>query len=454
MTQPTTAPLLGRVTGSGSGSTFTTYVDENPKLCGFLLKQSDSSSAASKAASAAATIGFPANAGRLPSRKRWFVFNETTCRLYWYKSPSDLDSLGDIDILSAAFEVVVGEANKLTTFKINTSEKSLILEAADSKTMMYWLQELQSQRQKHVKTLTRSGPPGIRIPRPPSPRTRRKNVTPQKVVEVKRSINDNDEKASGLNSSLDDNLVNLDDNSNYESHSVDADSSSHFSNETLSDNLGGRGEEGENDREVGFDDLMPRVEAPVDSVGAGSAVVGVGGGGRGGGLFRRESLTKKSIRGKMMKFLPGRRDGAECVATTATSSDSPRAVSWNEVELDTSANSIRKLNRSPDLHRRSAAASSASIVASSASISASPPHSHSAASYSHIALTPTLISQTDIPLTTSASVSFHVTSSPVASSENHASTQVASSTQFYGSSRDGVFPSFGSSTTSLPDASF
>ena len=65
------------------------------KLCGFLLKQSDSSSAASKAASAAAaTIGFPGNAARLPARKRWFVFNETTCRLYWYKNPNDLDALG------------------------------------------------------------------------------------------------------------------------------------------------------------------------------------------------------------------------------------------------------------------------------------------------------------------------------------------------------------------------
>ena len=42
-------------------STFTTYVEETPKLCGFLLKQSDSSAAsiaASKAASAAATIGY------------------------------------------------------------------------------------------------------------------------------------------------------------------------------------------------------------------------------------------------------------------------------------------------------------------------------------------------------------------------------------------------------------
>ena len=44
-----------------ASSTFTTYVEETPKLCGYLLKQSEFSSAASiaasKAASAAATIG-------------------------------------------------------------------------------------------------------------------------------------------------------------------------------------------------------------------------------------------------------------------------------------------------------------------------------------------------------------------------------------------------------------
>ena len=39
-------------------------------------------------------------------------------RLYWYKSPSDLDSLGDVDVLAAAFEVVVEDPKNLTTFKI------------------------------------------------------------------------------------------------------------------------------------------------------------------------------------------------------------------------------------------------------------------------------------------------------------------------------------------------
>ena len=48
------------------------------------------------------------------------------------------------------------------------------------------------------------------------------------------------------------------------------------------------------------------MEAPVDSVGAGSAVLGGGGGGIGASfLTRRESATKRSIRGKMLKLLPG-----------------------------------------------------------------------------------------------------------------------------------------------------
>ena len=65
--RPGNASSSGRLVGAASGSTqissstFTTYVEETPKLCGYLLKQSEFSSAASiaasKAASAAATIG-------------------------------------------------------------------------------------------------------------------------------------------------------------------------------------------------------------------------------------------------------------------------------------------------------------------------------------------------------------------------------------------------------------
>lgn len=46
-------------------------------------------------------------------RKRWFVFNENNCKLYYYKSPQDQIPLGEIDISLATF-----------TFEVNNKERS------------------------------------------------------------------------------------------------------------------------------------------------------------------------------------------------------------------------------------------------------------------------------------------------------------------------------------------
>ena len=36
-------------------------------------------------------------------RKRWMVFSERTCNVYYYKSKGDTDALGEINIAAATF---------------------------------------------------------------------------------------------------------------------------------------------------------------------------------------------------------------------------------------------------------------------------------------------------------------------------------------------------------------
>ena len=38
-----------------------------------------------------------------PNRLRWFVYGDTTCKLYYYRNPHDFIPLGEIDIAHATF---------------------------------------------------------------------------------------------------------------------------------------------------------------------------------------------------------------------------------------------------------------------------------------------------------------------------------------------------------------
>lgn len=51
-------------------------------------------------------------------RKRWFVFNESNCKLYYYRSPNDQIPLGEIDISQATFSFDVTNADRSGLFTI------------------------------------------------------------------------------------------------------------------------------------------------------------------------------------------------------------------------------------------------------------------------------------------------------------------------------------------------
>ncbi|XP_013784589.1 TBC1 domain family member 2B-like [Limulus polyphemus] len=100
--------------------------NDNSKLCGYLNK-----------------LG---SRGLLKSfKRRWFVFSENSCKLYYYRAPEDLLPLGEIDISKATLSFDVSP-EKPGLFTVSTPEKEYILEAKDRNTCLFWLQELQKWR--------------------------------------------------------------------------------------------------------------------------------------------------------------------------------------------------------------------------------------------------------------------------------------------------------------------
>lgn len=79
-------------------------------------------------------------------KKRWFVFSENNCKLYYYRSPEDILPLGEIDVAKATFSFEVTNVERPGLFCISTPEKSYDLEAPDRQTCLFWLQELQKRR--------------------------------------------------------------------------------------------------------------------------------------------------------------------------------------------------------------------------------------------------------------------------------------------------------------------
>ncbi|CAN8004479.1 unnamed protein product [Ixodes hexagonus] len=82
-------------------------------------------------------------------KRRWFVFNEGNCKLYYYRDPQDVQPLGEIDVKSASFYLDVTNWEKPGVFVIRTPQREYHLEAKDRQAGLYWLQELQRFRREH-----------------------------------------------------------------------------------------------------------------------------------------------------------------------------------------------------------------------------------------------------------------------------------------------------------------
>lgn len=51
-------------------------------------------------------------------RKRWFVFNDNNCKLYYYRSPHEQVPLGEIDISQATFSFDVSDKERPGLFTV------------------------------------------------------------------------------------------------------------------------------------------------------------------------------------------------------------------------------------------------------------------------------------------------------------------------------------------------
>nr|XP_039270743.1 TBC1 domain family member 2B-like isoform X1 [Styela clava] len=81
------------------------------------------------------------------SKTRWFVFDKETCSLNYYRSPKDTagNPLGSIPISSSAF-TCTADGLLVNSFQIMHETRTHVLQACDQKTMLWWLQELQTER--------------------------------------------------------------------------------------------------------------------------------------------------------------------------------------------------------------------------------------------------------------------------------------------------------------------
>ena len=66
-------------------------------------------------------------------RRRWFVFNESNCKLYYYRSPHDQVPLGEIDISQATFSFDVTDKERSGLFSIRSTFISVLLLLVDFK---------------------------------------------------------------------------------------------------------------------------------------------------------------------------------------------------------------------------------------------------------------------------------------------------------------------------------
>lgn len=86
------------------------------------------------------TIGGPCK------RRYWFVLSDDSPYLYWYKNKGDISCTGRVPLSGAAFTFDPRETGR---FEIHVNNEIHLLEAADNKSRVQWLQQLQSNRRQH-----------------------------------------------------------------------------------------------------------------------------------------------------------------------------------------------------------------------------------------------------------------------------------------------------------------
>ncbi|KAM3718539.1 TBC1 domain family member 2B [Dirofilaria immitis] len=86
------------------------------------------------------TIGGPCK------RRYWFVLSDDSPYLYWYKNKGDISCTGRAALSGAAFTFDPRETGR---FEIHVNNEIHVLETADNKSRVQWLQQLQSNRRRH-----------------------------------------------------------------------------------------------------------------------------------------------------------------------------------------------------------------------------------------------------------------------------------------------------------------
>lgn len=130
--------------------------DTNPrtdyKLSGYLYKVSSSPN----------KINVSALKGLGSShKKRWFVYSDHVCKLYYYKQKNDPEPLGMIDISLATFFFDPENKNE-GQFTIRCGNDETVLEASSPQSRMYWLQHLQAARREFSQRRTATKTPARR----------------------------------------------------------------------------------------------------------------------------------------------------------------------------------------------------------------------------------------------------------------------------------------------------
>ncbi|KAK3855616.1 hypothetical protein Pcinc_037994 [Petrolisthes cinctipes] len=88
-------------------------------------------------------------------KKRWFVFSDSVCKLYYYKQKNDSEPLGMVDISLATFFFDPENTNEgQFTIRYGTSE--MVLDAMSTQNRLHWLQELQTARREFSQRRTTS----------------------------------------------------------------------------------------------------------------------------------------------------------------------------------------------------------------------------------------------------------------------------------------------------------
>ncbi|XP_035273014.1 TBC1 domain family member 2A-like isoform X1 [Anguilla anguilla] len=80
-------------------------------------------------------------------KSRWFVYEERSCQLLYYRMAQDASPLGHIQLTNATFDCPL-QADE-GTFHIQTPQRTFVLKAVNREAMIYWLQQLQLRRWRH-----------------------------------------------------------------------------------------------------------------------------------------------------------------------------------------------------------------------------------------------------------------------------------------------------------------